>query len=278
MTTFAKAISGTVIGGTADTFDTVGTITLSDKAVHVHGLLVVWAESSARTADEGTHAQVRWSSGDNGIGNQIFSCLGGAGAGPATNIAAVNRQQLYLPLDIPVAGNSKFDFEFTTHTPDPTGTNDVAISLLFNDGDMGEMSRFYPGMVPSVGQDSEANAAVTATTETAITNLEVPGWASYITGFYFQCTPEAMMTDADPVVPIFILRSSMRDFDPQEYIGNSIATPLGTPVGNGLMTWGIPIPVWIPTNSTANQTITPNVKLTVTSASNIACLADVYYK
>jgi hypothetical protein len=277
MTTFAKSTSGTVIGGTADTFDEVGTITLSDKAVHVHGFLVVWAESSARTADEATHAQIRWSSGDNGIGNQIFSCLGGAGAGPATNIAAVNRQQLYLPLDIPVAGNSKFNFEFSTHAPDPTGTNDVAVSLLFNDGDMGEMSRFYPGIVPSIGQDAEAGDA-TATTDTAITALEVPGWASHITGFYFQCTPAAMMTDADPIVPIFTLRSSMRDFDPQEYVGNSVATPLGTPVGNGLMTWGIQIPVWIPTNSTANQTITPYVKYTITSASTVANAVDVYYK
>lgn len=277
MTTFGKSLSLAASGATADTFDDMGTITLSDRARHVHGLLATWGQV-VPTAAEASIAQLQWSSSDNGIGNQRFTLLGTTGGAPATNIAPVGRQQQFIPLDLDVAGNSKFDFAFSAHTPDPTGTADVAIALLFNDGDMGDMLRFYPGMVPMKGSDTEANAAVTATTETAITNLEVPGWAEYITGFQFNCAPDTMITDEDPILPVFILRASFRDFDPQEYIGPSISSALGTPVGDGLICWGIHIPVWIPINSPANQTITPNVKLTTTSAVSVGVSADVFYK
>ena len=278
MTTFGKSVTNAAIGGTADTFDSVGTITLSDKASHVHAFLVSWAEASARTADEAVNAQLRWSSADNGMGNQTFTLVGGTGGGPATNIAPVGRQQTLIPLDIPVAGNSKFDFEFSSHAPDPTGTNDVAIAVLFNDGELGQLGQWWPSMIPCKGMDTEANGAVTTTTDTALTALDVPGWADHITGFYFQLVPDAAQTDADPVVPTFTLRASFRDFDPQEYVGPSISTPLGTAVGDGLIVWGVHIPVYIPIRSTANQTITPYVKFTTTSAAAIAVTADVYFK
>jgi len=278
MTTFGKTISGAAKAGTADSFDDLGTITLSDKARHVHGLLVSWAEASKRTADEASMAQMRYSSMDNGLGNQIITLLGGTGGAPATNVAPVGRQQMLIPLDVPVAGNSKFQFEVSTHLPDPTETSDFAISILFNDGNLGDMYKFWPGIIPMKGSDAECNAAVTATTETAITDLDIPGWAREIVGFQFNVAPDTVQTDGDPVVPIFILRSSFRDFDPQEYVGPSISSPLGTAVGDGLIAWGILIPVSIPILSPANQTITPNVKLTTTSAVSIAIAADVFYR
>lgn len=277
MTTFGKATSAALKGLTADTFDDIGTITLSDRASNVHGFLVSWAEAK-RTAAEAIQAQLRWSSADNGIGNQILTLLGATGGAPSTNIAPNGRQQMLIPLNLPVAPNSKFDFEFSTHLPDPTEGNDVALSVLFNDGEVGDLAQFWPGMIPMEGSDAEAAAAVTTTTETAITNLEIPGWANEITGMAFNVAPDAAQTDDDPVVPTFILRSSFRDFDPQEYVGPSINSPLGTAVGDGLLVWGIYIPLSIPVPSTANQTVTPNVKFTTTSAANISVSADVFFR
>jgi len=278
MTTFAKSVGVAAQGGTADTFDTVGTVTLSNKATHVHGLLINWA-AAVRTAAEAHACQLRWSSADNGIGNQTMTVHGNTGGAPATNIQAVGQKQTLLSLDLPVSGNSKFDFEVSSHAPDPTGTIDVGVSVLYSDGNKGDMRNWWPFPIPGIGSDTEALAAATATTDTAITNLEVPGWADVITGFYIAVVPDAAITAADPILPIVTFRSSFENFDPQEYIGPSIHGYLGTAVGSGVDSPpGWIIPTYIPTNSNANGTITPYVKFLTTSATNIAVSADVFFK
>jgi hypothetical protein len=90
-----------------------------------------------------------------------------------------------------------------------------------------------PYMAPiSAGGDSVGLAAVTTVAETSLGTINIPGYASEIVGMKLVDLPN--LAGAEERVGYVKLRSSMPDFDPQEWpLTFAIGASLGIPVGKG---------------------------------------------
>lgn len=266
MPIYSDVVAAAAVGATADTFDAVGTINLRSDAKRLFGF---WVEAAlaTSTAAEAVHGQVRINSGDLGIGTQVYPAPPYGGGAPATNIDFRQHIVEFLPMNVPVNGRDKIDVEFSTQLPDGTGACSVVVGAVYEayteekfalKGDLQrEILARFPEMSPiGRGCKTEATAAVTTVAETAITALEIPGWAREIVGFKQYMVPD-LMTAGEEIVGYVVYRSSMPNFEPQKWpFGVAFSAPLGTPVGKGAVAPWIPaMAAYFPTTG-KTETIT----------------------
>ena len=95
---------------TANTEATIGTITISEKATRIVGIMATAMKDGAVTADEGMIATIRLDSADIKLPPAQFPCTNGFSAcdGTPAGGGAVGSPQ-FIPLDIPVIGGSRIN-------------------------------------------------------------------------------------------------------------------------------------------------------------------------
>lgn len=282
MSLYADAVSSTGAGGTADTFDNVGTVTLRDDATKVLGVWVVAAPVTSTQA-EAVHGQVRFTM--QGVGTQTYPAPPYMGGAPATNISARAVLPEFIPFVHEVTGGEDIVVDYSTHVQDPTAANAVVASVVFEAG-QGEQAVSPPSDVmakwPEMamvagGGDSEALGQVLTVAESTIPDLIIPNWATEIVGFKQEVSLD-LFTAAEEVVGFVRYRSSIVDYEPQEWPLNAYGAPLGTAVGGFENTPSIPSMAAYLKAPTARATITPNVVLVAAVTTGHSVSASVYFR
>jgi hypothetical protein len=269
----SDVVTNTGAGGTSDTFDNVGTIRTRADAVQLYGFFVS-AGPVTGTAAEAQIGQYRFTNNDLSI-STIKTGPPWAGGAPATNVG----YNTHLPYWIPCKRGSSGDpigqvdlvVDHSSHTPDVAVANAVAVAAVYSArGAMGslipqEVLDLYrmgsPGQLPGgliYNSDAEAVAAATTVAETAITDLVVEKSSSGIVGFGSSWAPDAFA--AEELIGFIRFRSSLPNFEPQEWIMPGCGAPLGTAVGTGSsLNTQADYATFFPKEKGELTTITPNV-------------------
>lgn len=265
------AVTSTSAGGTGDSFDTVGTAALREDAVQVLGAFVS-AGPLTGTAAEAFIGQWRFT--NNSI--QLATTKSGPpfeGGAPATNIGYRPHQPYWIPFPRGTVSNPVQDadilVEFSTHAPDVAVASAAAASIVYTA--TGQSSAGFPKEVgdayrsgnvhaklglPGMNWDGES-AVATTVAETAIAALNVESDATGIVGFSQGFAPDAYA--AEELIGFIRYRSTIPNFDPQEWLLPGSGAPLGTAVGTGLtMEAPADYVTWFPKEKGA-RTVTPSV-------------------
>jgi hypothetical protein len=122
-----------VYGAFASTAEqSIGTITLSEKAQRVVGILAVLDKSSAITVDEEVLATIRLTSDDINLAPAQFPCAFALNPADGTPVGAASMPQCqFMPVDIPVPGGARVQVYATT-TGSVTGNAQVRVYLAYN--------------------------------------------------------------------------------------------------------------------------------------------------
>ena len=284
MAIYAKAVTSTSAGATADTFNNVGTIQLRSDARRVLGFLVC-AAPTATTAAEIHHGQVQVTSSDLGVGAQIYPAPSIQGGAIATNDQSVISETEFLPFNWPSRGKENLVVDYSTQLADPTAGDSVVVSAIYEGGTMATASpealMWFPDMNPLLakGCDTECAPSVNTAAEEAVTDLNIPAWASEIIGIKVYGINAAVMTAAEEMVGMVRFRSTMPDFEPQEWpMRYSIHPSLGTPVGQPVCPFSAKAYGTQFSTTKKNETVSPYAVLNVASTADIAVSAAVYYR
>jgi hypothetical protein len=110
---------------------TIGQITLAEKASRITGILCDLNKGDAATAAEGILATVRLDSADMKLPPAQYPCNRAFNASDGTPVgqSAVAMSQ-FIPLDIPVVGGARIDI-FATTTVSVTGNADIAVYIAY---------------------------------------------------------------------------------------------------------------------------------------------------
>lgn len=278
---YASAVSSTGAGGTADTFDAVGTVTLRDDATKVLGVWVVAAPVTS-TAAEAIQGQVRITM--SGVGSRLYPAPPYMGGPPATNIDFRAVLPEFIPFVHNVDGGEDVVVDYTTHVQDPTAANAVVASVVYvagkaapGDAPADVMARWPDMAMVAGGGDTEAVGQVLTVAESAVADLILPNDSAEIVGFKQTITPD-LMTAGEEIIGFVRYRSSIPDYEPQEWPLNAYGAPLGTPVGAGAWTPAIPaMAAYIPKAKT-RATVTPNIVLVAAVTTGHSVVASVYYR
>ena len=282
MTVYSAAVSSTGAGGTADTFDNVGTVTLRDEATKVLGAWIVAAPVTS-TAAEAVHGQVRITM-SGAFGQETFPAPPYMGGPPASNVGFRAVVPEFIPFVHDVDGGEDVVIDYSTHVQDPTGANAVVACVVYVAGkaDPGqgpaEIMANWPHMAPiSGGGDSEARGQTLTVAESAITDLVIPNGASEIVGFKQAIVPD-LMTAGEEIIGFVRYRSTIGDFTPQEWPLNAWGAPLGTPVGNGAYVSSVPPLAGFVKTPGSRATISPFVVLVAAVTTGHSVSASVFYR
>lgn len=282
MSTYSKIVAGTGKGATSGTYDSVGDITLRSDARKTLGFWIS-AAAETMTAAEGVTGKVRISSSDLGIGQQVAMCPPYVGGSPATNIGFMPQASEFLPFLADAKGKEKVSVEYSINDPDPTAGCSVAIALVYDAGKTSalgsEALKQWPAMTPICkGFQTVSKAPITVAGETAMDPLTVPAWAKEIVGFKVAMMPD-LMTAGEEVVGYCRFRSTLPDFEPQEWpFVAAMNAPLGTPVGAGAGLQAAPPMGCSFPLSGQSETITPYIVLNAAITTGHGAVATVYYR
>lgn len=113
------------------TEQTLGAITLAEKATRIVGILADLNKGDADTAGEEIMATIRLDSNDNKLAPAQFPCHRAYNASDGTPAGASSvAQAQFIPVDIPVIGGSIIDI-FATTTRSVTGNADISVYLAY---------------------------------------------------------------------------------------------------------------------------------------------------
>ena len=285
----SDAVSSTGAGGTGDTFDNVGTIRTREDAVQLLGFFVS-AGPVTGTAAEAFVGQYRFA--NNAINlSSIKSGPPFEGGAPATNIG----HRPHLPYWIPTKrgsatnpiGQTDIVVDFSTHAPDVAVSSAVAIAAVYTA--RGQSAKGFPEEVIAAyrygtpnaklnleGMNWDAESAVATTVaETAIADLNIEKNADGLVAFSQGWAPDAFA--AEEAIGYIRYRSSLPNFEPQEWLLPGSGAPLGTAVGTGL--WiqdAADYATWFPKDGPGLATVSPNVVwVAAVTTSSPTVFADV---
>lgn len=267
----ADAVTSTGAGGTSDTFDNVGTVRTRTDAVQLLGAFVS-AGPVTGTAAEAYAGQWRFTNNDLGL-STIKTGPPFEGGAPATNIGHRPHAPYWIPMKRGSMSNpiGQLDIvcDFSTHLPDVAVASAAAVSLVYTArgasglGFPEEVIQAYrfgvPDCKPGFAYNWDADSAVATTVaETAIADLSVESSADAIVGFSTGWVPDAF--GAEEAIGFIRFRSSIPNFEPQEWLLPGSGAPLGTAVGIGLSLWSsADYTTFFPKEAPSIQTVTPNV-------------------
>lgn len=285
----SDVVTSTGAGGTGDSFDSVGTITTREDAVQLLGFFVS-AGPVTGTAAEAFIGQLRVI--QNTLSLRTTKTVppfeGGA---PATNIGHRPHLPYWVPTKRGSSGNPigslNIDVEFSTHAPDVAVASAVAVSAVYTAS--GQSSQGFPQEVleayrygtpqmklalDNMEWDAES-AVATTVAETAIADLEISSDATAVVGLSQGWMPDAFA--AEEAIGFVRYRSSIPNFEPNEWLLPGTGAPLGTAVGTGMwMDETADYVTFFPKDKALRQTVTPNVVwVAAVTTSSPTVFADV---
>jgi len=113
------------------TEQSVGTITLAEKATRIVGIMADLNKGDAATAGEAIIATIRLASDDIRLPPAQYPCGRAFNASDGTAVGqSATPQMQFIPVDIPVAGGARIDV-FATTSISVTGNADVSVYLAY---------------------------------------------------------------------------------------------------------------------------------------------------
>lgn len=126
--TFCDQVSASFASATEQS---IGTITLAEKATRIVGILADLNKGDAVTGGEPIMATIRLDSADIKLPPSQYPCARAFNANDGTAVGASSVSQMqFIPVDIPVVGGARIDCSATT-TQSVTGNADVTIYLAY---------------------------------------------------------------------------------------------------------------------------------------------------
>lgn len=242
-------------GATPLTFDGNGTIRFNSSGKRITGISIGHSLSTY-TTDEGYAMAVRLSENE-GLPsrNPVFIIGMLADGGPTTNKSEQGTPQDYLPLDIPIAGNSTMRVDLTTIAgATQTGTHDVQLTIHYDANDTPkdilDAAAGASGVVPLKGGSYGTVTALTTTTETALTGnggvLNIPGEAKEIVAIAAVVIADTAITGQEEIGGKVRLEfSGIANANKQEYPLSGGVPNLGTEVEGGIATGIRRLPMYL---------------------------------
>jgi len=282
MVLYTKIVSSASVGATAGTFDKVGDVQVRNDATKLLGFWVI-AEPTVNLAAIEFTGQLQIQSNDLSMSPQTFPCPPFMGGAPATNVGFSAHKAQFVPMVKTLKGKEVISIYFSQGVPSNATACSVVVALVYDAKTptaLGtEEMASWPLMSPiSSGCQISGQASITTVAETALPSITIPSWATEICGIAAYVMPN-LMTAGEEVVGSVTLRSTLTDFDSQEWpFVASIAPPLGTPVGKGAELQEMaPMAAFFPLDG-KNNTITPYVKLNVAVTTGHAVFVAIYYR
>lgn len=285
----SDAVTSTGIAGTADAFANVGTITTREDAVQLLGFFVS-AGPVTGTAAEAFLGQYRFTQNTLGL-STIKTGPPFEGGAPATNVGHRPHLPYWIPTkrgsaDNPI-GALDLVVDYAAHAPTVAVSAAVAIAAVYTA--TGQSQQGFPSEVIDAyrfgfplsklmldGMNWDAESAVATTiAETAIADLNIEADATGIVGLSQGWAPDAFA--AEEAIGFIRYRSSIPNFEPQEWLLPGSGAPLGTAVGVGFtMETPADYVTWFPKDKALKQTVTPNVVwVAAVTTSSPTVFADV---
>jgi hypothetical protein len=282
MSIYSKAVTSVAAGATANTYDNIGTVTLRSDARRVVGVNVCAGNVTYTAAEENSGA-LRITSSDLGVGTQTYTCPPYIGGGPATNSTYTVNETEFVPFNWASRGKENIVIDYSSNLPDPTAGSSVVAAVVYDAGSKAtnpDAMQWFPDYNPLLpkGSDKASLGSVTAISETALTALNVPAWASEIVGFKCFSLPN-LFTAGEERVGFMRFRSTIPDFEPQEWPGRvAVNAPLGTAVGTGSFAFNIrPYGTSFATTG-KNETVTPYWLYNVVVTTGDGVVGQVLYR
>lgn len=230
-------------GATPYTFDGEQTARFNDKARRLVAMTVSHSVST-ETTDEALGMVVRINS-TNWTGNRYFS--GGMihSSGPTTNHSTTPVELTTTWLDIPITPNTTMIVDISTVVgATQTGTNDVTIDFIYDDGQtpsdiiagIGNIAR---QAVAAVGGQYNYLAALADTAETAFTGnntafANIPAFANEIIGVESAYALDTAVTAAEEITGKIRFDFGVQGQGDQFALMNGGSPGLGTEVEGGI--------------------------------------------
>jgi len=285
----SDAVTATGVGGTGDTFETVGTVRTREDAIQLLGFFAS-AGPVTGTAAEAYLGQYEFTANAISL-STIKTGPPAEGGAPATNVG----HRPHLPYWIPTKrgsvanpiGQTDILARFSTHLPDVAVNSAVAIAAVYTargqspEGFPEDVLEAYKYGTPDCKlgfiSDWDADSAVATTVaETAIADLTVDPRAYGVAGLTQGWAPDAFA--AEEAIGFIRYTSSIPNLAPQEWLLPGSGAPLGTAVGVGMfleaaqadyVTWWpkrqgtlatvSPAVVWVAAVTTTSPTVNADV-------------------
>ena len=282
MVLYTKIVNNASVGATAGTFDLVGSVQVRNDATKLLGFWVDAAPTVNLAAVEFT-GQLQIQSNDLSMSPQTFPCPPFQGGAPATNVGFSVSKALFVPMVKTLKGKEVISIYFSQGVPSNATACSVIVALVYDaktPSALGtEEMKEWPYMAPiAAGCQVSSLASITTVAETAMPAITIPSWATEICGVAAYMLPN-LMTAGEEVVGSVTLRSTLTDFDSQEWpFLAAVNPPLGTPVGKGAELQEMsPMAAYFPLDG-KNNTITPYCKLNVAITTGHAAFVAIYYR
>lgn len=250
MKVWCDSVDAAAKGKTAGTYDEVGTITLSQNAEEILGIIAN-VLTSGPTSGESSIPILQLDSSDLGISQQRFLLTGGATEGIATN----DKEAPFISEFIPFMQsdpdkslkNAKAKLSISTNV-DYTEGWDAALGLVYADG-LPNQEYYVELMTGACGKAigggiAESDAGISAATATAFSSgISVSSVAKELLGLSGWVLTNAPTAKEACVGWTEFQASAISNFSPQKWPFNvgfsaSLGTPVGTPLNiqnrNGL--------------------------------------------
>jgi hypothetical protein len=260
-------------GATPYTFDGDQDLQLNDKAKRLVGMLVSHSLSTY-TTDEGVGMVVRLKSSSN-WSHEIEVPAGMVfPAGPATNNAVKLAPAEFIPLDLELAPNTVITVDITTWAgATQTGTNDVTITLLYDDGNTpADILAAMSNIVGMKGCGWGYLAANAATTRAALSTFTIPSHAREIIAGKFLLVHDTAVTASEEITGYIEIDLGITGQGDQHYAINGGSPNLGTEVEGGVPEIMPFVPMHIPLPG-KEITVKPyiNAYSTITGGAQVLC-------
>jgi len=286
----SDAVTSTAAGGTADTFTAVGTVRTREDAVQLLGFFVS-AGPVTGTANEEYIGQYQFTNNALNL-STVKTGPPFEGGAPATNIGHRPHLPYWIPCKRGTLANPIGQVDLvcgmSTHVPDVAVDSAVAIAAVYTA--KGQSPKGFPEEVidsfrygnvqtklglPNMNWDAEAGADLATVAESAITDLNIESNADGIVGISQGWAPAVF--GAEEFIGFIRYRSSLPNFEPQEWLLPGSGAPLGTAVGVGFfMEDTADYVTWFPKDKTGLATVTPNVVwVAAVTTSNPTVFADI---
>lgn len=283
MVLYAKCVNNASVGATAGTFDNVGSIQVRNDAKKLLGF---WVEAAptVNVAAVAFSGILKISSNDLNMSPQTFICPPFIGGSPATNVMMSAQRTMWIPMVKDLKGKEVITIDFSQNLPTNGTACSVVVCMVYDaktPSSLGtEALKAWPYMAPiAAGAQTVSQASVTTVAETAVTTqVFIPSWATEIVGIAAVMVPN-LMTAGEEVVGSVTLRSTLTDFDSQEWpFVFSVNPPLGTPVGSGIAAQEVPAMAMSFPLDGKNNTVNVYVKLNVAITTGDPIIVTLYYR
>ena len=276
-----------VVGTTADTPETIGTIQLLPETSDVHLLFIQDVSTATRTSAEATSGTFNFNF--RSLLNDILvvpSAFGEGGTG-ATNINGAWCNGKFIPLRVNKKadlGNARITGTYEVNLPEPTSDMAAQFMLAYSVGGIDKNFLANRGLAQSgalktaiswCDREEDDNVGPTVTAFAHTNAITVPHWVSRVTAVGNMANNDAIASANEHFLADVEFTGTMQGLDPMHTPVPAAWAVAGTPAASEIQFGELISPMYIEAPQT-DVTMQPNTNLQASTSAGVQIVTSLY--